>query len=239
MNNNRIFGYNRDKLIIETVERFKCLNSEQIEILIFRESCNIDSAKRQSQNRLSKLVEKKIIKRYRMDLDESYKYFVNDFQQKEHIVLLNWMIIHYLVKHPYEKIYYMEYQKDYKIKIPDLFLVTYNEFTKQYKSMFFEMDKTISNKFDAVEKYNKLRQNPPNDEFTRLTKFPEIYIATTDMNRLNEIMRLINNKNINKYNLKFNIDLIWNIKEELKYEMVKNFRNKFIHGIGECSISLR
>lgn len=240
MNNNRIYGYNRDKLIVETIEKCKCLDAEQIELLFFKNTCNPTSAKIQCQNRLRKLTEKKLVKRWRMDLDESYKYFINDFSQKEHIVLLNWMFIHYLIKHPFEKIYHMEYQRDYKIKIPDLFLVTYNPFNKErsYEAIFFEMDKTVSNKFDAVDKYNKLFESKPHDEYVHLTrpKFPRIIISTTEKNRLIEINKLIDDKNNKLTRIKAN--LIWDIKEVCKSEKIENFRDKFINDTNPIRICL-
>lgn len=243
MNNNRIFGYNRDKLIIEIIEKFKCLDAEQIQILFFNNTCNLTSAKIQTQHRLKILSEKKkSIKRWRMDLDEPYKYFIDDFAQKEHICLLNWILINYLINNKFEKIYHIEYQRNYKIKIPDLFLVTYNQFNKEkpYKAIFFEMDKTITNKFDTIEKYNNLFESKPVDEYVQLTTphFPKIIIATTEKNRLFEIIKLSQDKNINRNKLYFDVNLIWKIKERCKNEKIENFSSKFINIHNQLQISL-
>jgi hypothetical protein len=242
MNNNRIYGFNRDKLIVEIVEKCKCLDAEQIELLFFRNTCNPTSAKIQCQNRLRKLTDKKLLNRWRMDLDEPYKYYINEFAQKEHTVLLNWMLIKYIIDHPYDKIYHVEYQRDYKILVPDLFLITFNQFNKeqQYKAIMFEMDKTISNKFDKIEKYNKLFESKPNDEYVRLTapRFPKIIIATTEKSRLKEIDRLIQNEKLNKNNLRFETELIWDVKERCKDEKIEGFRNKFIYDYTPIRICL-
>lgn len=239
MNKNKIFGSNRDKTIVETIERLKCLDGDQIELLFFRNTCNLESAKRQSQNRLKIIVEKKkLLHRWRMNLDEPYKYFIADFAQKEHITLLNWMLINVIVNMKYDKIYHLQYQKDYGILIPDLFLVTKNYVTNEYKATFFEMDNSITNKFDKVQKYNRLFESKPNDEYVNLTapNFPKIIIATTDSNRLKEINRLIETEN--KNNLRFETHLIWDLKERCKGEKIESFRNKFIYDSNPIQISL-
>ena len=93
------------------------------------------------------------------------------------------------------------------------------------------MDKTVSNKFDVVEKYNLLYESKPFDEFVKLTapKFPDIIIATTEKNRLAEINKLTNNEKVNKNGLKFHTHLIWDIKESVKNAKIENFISKFIY----------
>lgn len=234
---NRIYGCCRDQLIYETIDKLKCLDSDQLKLLFFS-----DVSKRQCQYVLNRLSEKKkLIKRSRANLDENYKYFIKDFAQKEHIVLLNWMFLYYLSTHPYEKVYYMEYQRNYGIKVPDLFLVTFNPYQNLFAARWFEMDRTITNEFDAVKKYNKLFESRPRDEFVELTapRFGDIIIATTDKRRLKEIEKLINDKKVNTNNLKFKVNLIWDVMEECKNANFKDFRSKFIPDSHKHQLRLR
>jgi hypothetical protein len=220
---NRTFGSYRDKLIVETVEKFRCLDIEQLQVMFFNATCNKESAKRQCENRCKKLSEKKkLIKKWRMDLDQPYKYFAEDFAQKEHICLLNWLVIRYILKNPYEKIYSMDYQRNFKILIPDLYMVTYNPFNKgkEYQPIMFEMDNTITNKFDKVKKYNLLAER------TSVKNFPKIIIGTTSESRLLEINKIIRKENRN--NLTFQTYLISIVKEECRNAKIKDFGDKFV-----------
>lgn len=232
----KAYGYSRDKLIYEAILKHKILSQEQIELLFFQVDANgkklkKESAKRQSQLRLKILVNKNLIHRWRTEINETYNYYVTDISQKEHIVLINWMLIWYLYTHKYEKIYYIDYQTNLKYIIPDLFLITYNQCNKQqpYKGIFFEMDKTTSNPMDKIYKYNSYykKGNYNLQWWAKLIspKFPEIYIATTSKYRLKEIKNKIELDNINK--LKFKSYLIDQLKGEIKNakEDNSNFNN--------------
>lgn len=211
----RNFGVNRDKLIEEAVEKFNILTSEQIQLMFFN-NLKDTSAKRQCQHRLKLMSDRDILKRKQLLRDEPYYYYIGDKKERkqiEHLILINWLFLWWKYKNPDYKIYYMEYEKDYKIIRPDLFVVYYDIWNKCYDSVFFEMDKTISNLFDKVEKYNELYNLQYHDQWTELVKgqFPKVVIATTNKSRLFNIQGKIAKQNEGH---RFKAYYVYDLKEE-------------------------
>lgn len=212
VNKSKTFGIYRDRLITETVYKMRCLNTLQIELMFFS-NLKPMSAKRQCQNSCRRLVEREKLNKIRLIKDECNIYYAKSYDHIEHIVMANWMLLWYKLSN---KIIHFEYEKNnFQVVKPDIYAVTYNPWIKEnpYDSVCFEMDKTVTNEFDKVLKYNKLYENKVYDEWAiKCAKFPKIIITTTSKNRFNHIKDKIIKQN--KYGHRYNVLLLDDLKEE-------------------------
>ena len=206
-------GYCRDNLVIERVVSHKCLNAEQVQVLLFPLTA---SGKRKCQQRLKRLTEQLRLKRWRYSLEEPYAYFQKEIKQIEHTVLLNWAVI-WIERQlkSWEEIYSVDFNYDMKILITDCFIAVKNTITGQFRFLFIEMDvHHPGNEFDKVRKYNKLYENVPDQWWVKRTKrFPAVLLVTSDERKLKEINKLI--KSENKNGLEFKSYLVGDLRREV------------------------
>ena len=217
--NNRMKGFYRDKAIIRAVEQYKCLNTEQIQCLLFG---NMKSGLRKCQQRLKRLTDRGKLKRWRYDLEEPYAYYITRLEQMEHTILLNWSIIWIKTNlKSWEEIYSFEYEvKKYPMIRPDAFVAIENKITSKFKFIYIEMDRAESaNRFDKVRKYNDLYESNKfkGEWWVKLTKrFPPIILVTTEMKRLKKIEKHIERENRN------GLEFIACLVDDLRKEVLSN-----------------
>lgn len=219
MDNYRMKGYYRDKKIIDYIENYRCLNSEQIEFLLFK---GMKSGKRKCQQRLKKLYDQKKVKRWRYSLEESYAYYIelkSKVEQMEHLINLNWIIVWFENNlNSWEKIYHLKYEINFEILRCDCFIIIKNIFSNEYKMYFIEMDIAKSNnRFDKIKKYNELygKINFYNLWWRNLTdRFPGILIVSTNSKKIKKIKEDV--KSYNDNDLEFIVKDLDQIKLEVK-----------------------
>ena len=206
-------GYYRDNEIAWRVGSHKCLNAEQVQVLLFPLTA---SGKRKCQQRLKRLTDQLRLKRWRYSLEEPYAYFQKEIKQIEHTVLLNWVAI-WIERQlkSWEEIHSLNYNYDMKILIADCFVAIKNTITGSFRFLFIEMDiHHPGNEFDKVQKYNKLFENIPDQWWVKLTKrFPAVLLVTNNERKLKEINKLI--KSENKNGLEFRSCLVGDLRKEV------------------------
>lgn len=206
--NNRQKGYYRDKAILNAIFERYALDTEQVRCLYFPTKYG----RRKAQERLLKLYKKGKLKREKVN--DIYAYYIEKPGMIKHTLAVNWVRIWFEKKaKSWEKVYFY-YEKDYKILRCDGFVAVKNTVTGGYKFYFVELDRG-TNKFDKVEKYNKLFDDCgyDGDWWVKLTdKFPQVVIVTTS--RVEKIKELIKERNTN--NLRFEVYLLDDIKEGIK-----------------------
>jgi len=209
----RKHGYYRDNEIAWRVGSHRCLNAEQVQVLLFPLTA---SGKRKCQQRLKRLTDQLRLRRFRYSLEEPYAYFRKEIKQIEHTVLLNWAVI-WIERQlkSWEEIYSVEFNYDMKILITDCFIAVKNTITGSFRFMFIEMDiHHPENEFDKVRKYNKLYDNLPDQWWIKHTKrFPAVLLVTNDERKFKEINKLI--KLENKNGLEFKSYLVGDLRREV------------------------
>jgi hypothetical protein len=208
-------GYYRDKRIIETIQAHRCLNTEQVQALIFR---GMPAGLRKCQQRLKKITDRGQLKRWRYSLEEPYAYYsdlAQKVEQMEHLILLNWVYVWMQLRLKSWETLQFEYERDYAILRRDAFATIKNNATGDCKFYFIELDRT-TNTFDKVKKYNDLYEsdNYMNDWWVSHTKrFPRIIIATTNAKRLKRFNETVEKGNRN--GLEFSTCLVDYLRNEV------------------------
>ena len=209
----RKHGYYRDNSVIERVVSHRCLNAEQVQVLLFSLTT---SGKRKCQQRLKRLTDQLRLRRFRYSFEEPYAYFRTEIKQIEHTVLLNWVVI-WIERglKSWEEIYSVNYNYGMGILIADCFIAIKNTITGIFRFIFIEMDiHHPENQFDKVRKYNRLYENIPDQWWIKLTKrFPAVLLVTNNERKLKKINELI--KSENKNGLEFRSYLVGNLRKEV------------------------
>ena len=210
---NRSKGYCRDERILERVHTHRCLNAEQVQVLLFPLTA---SGKRKCQQRLKRLTDQKRLQRWRYDLEQPYVYYRERLEQMQHTVLLNWPVI-WIERQlkSWEEIHSVNYNYGMGILITDCFIIIKNTITGQFRFLFLEMDiHHPANEFDKVRKYNKLFEKLPDQWWIKQTRrFPKTLLITDNERKLKKINELI--KVENKNGLEFESYLVGNIRREV------------------------
>jgi len=210
----RARGYYRDNEIVWRVSSHRCLNTEQIQILLFPMTA---SGKRKCQQRLKILVgpKQKRLQRWRYDLEQPYAYYRERLEQMQHTVLLNWAVI-WIERNlkSWEEIHSVSYNQGMGVLISDCFIAIKNTITGQFRFLFIEMDiHHPANEFDKVRKYNKLFEKLPEQWWVKQTKrFPRTLLVTDNERKLKKINELIESENRN--GLEFKSYLVSNIRKQ-------------------------
>lgn len=208
-------GYQRDKEVLRGIEDWKAMNSQQAGLMFFPIKCY----QRKAQQRLLKLFKSGLVKR--CIGDDGYLYYLDKKPgQEKHLEALNWVRVWLNKKRKtWERVHYFQYEQKYGILQCDAFVAIKNtwEGQERYYFDFIELDRTHSNAFDKVVKYNKLfeEQNKYCSErwwFKLAKEFPTILIVTTTKQRKEKILQHIKEENVN--NLKFDVRLLDDIKKE-------------------------
>jgi len=177
-NKNLLKGYQRDKRIIEEIEKRKILTTSQVHKLFFN---NQSSGLRIAQRRLQKLSEQGKILKNRISFDGNSIYSTDKINPSEHLLMSNWVYVYLKKTLPsWEEITKYDYEQDYGILRCDSFCTIRNTKTDKHRFYFIEVDLS-NNEFDKVLKYNELYKSNgyTNWWWVKLAdKFPRILITT-------------------------------------------------------------
>lgn len=211
--NQRLKGSRRDKEILQAIEDYGVLNTEQVKALFFSD---IQSGLRKAQERLYKLHKRDRLNRCRFE-DGPYCYYRERKPKTlEHLLGLNWVRIWVLKNcRTWDKIHSFNYEQDYGVLRTDGFVAINNLFTKKYRFVFLEMDRGF-NKFDKVAKYCKLYTTGKYESWwwaALAERFPEILIVTATPGREKRILDMV--KKQNTAGLEFKVQLLENIRKEV------------------------
>lgn len=212
--NDRTFGFYRDRAILELVESCRCLNAEQVECLVFR---GMKAAKRKCQQRLKKLTAQGKLQRWRYALEEPYAYYCDlsaKVEQMEHVIMLNWVYC-WLVRRlkSWETLHSFEYEKDYGFVRADAFAAI--KTVTGYKLYYVELDRA-SKPVDKVRKYNDLYESEKyvSEWWAGLTKrFPGVIIACANERRVRRFEESVRLDNC--HGLEFRVCLINDLRKEV------------------------
>ena len=171
-------GSQRDNLIVQAVDAYKVLDTEQIRIMFFH---GIKRDRRTAQERLAILSRRGRLKRGREAVDQPYHYYIQRQGQVAHRVGVNWVRL-WLTGglKSWESIHSFGYEIDYGTLRCDGFAAVQNKVTGKMLFYFVEYDHATSNQFDKVTKYNRLFEQQPETWWTNLTdRFPAIIVVTS------------------------------------------------------------
>ena len=160
----RAAGKSRDAAILRAVEQCKYLSRDQVQALVFDHSY-----RQKCCDRLLRLYKSKRLKRKRVDVAESFVYFLpgEKWNQKaEHYLSLNWVYVA-TVKQIKSWFKLQAFVREYYCKIDDnnhlvadALAVLANKTTRELKPVFIELDRGQSNNdFDKVKKYTALYES--------------------------------------------------------------------------------
>lgn len=204
-------GSLRDSAIVEAVERHRCLDAEQIELLFFQ---GLRYGKQMAQRRLKRLVELKRLKRGRHSFDQPYHYFIQRPGQVEHVLAVNWAYVWITQRlKKWEQWHCFQPEVDFKMLRTDALAAVKNTVKGDMRIYFVEADLS-NNFFDKVEKYNRLyaSEKYAGSWWVPLVRrFPAILIFTTTEARRSAIR-----KEIEKHNaagLEFRVYLLPHTRE--------------------------
>lgn len=211
--NHRQLGCYRDRAIVAAVEQYRCLDAEQVQVMLFP----MRSGQRKCQMRLKRLTDRGRLKRWRYSLDRPYAYYIERCEQVEHVVLRNWALL-WLERglHGWE-----EMRCTYEVKYPalrtDAFVAIKNKVTGAHRFTFLELDRAESgNEFDKVKRYNDLYESGDyaGQWWVPLTKrFPAVMICTTSGARVRRIQKAIERENRN--GLEFTVHIVDELRREV------------------------
>lgn len=194
-------GYERDSLIIDTIEQYRVLTAEQIKELIFSEQ---SQGLRICQRRLKKLFDTGEILKKRDEINLHYYYFLDEnLKQLNHIATTNQMFFDFKARlDNWEKVFSFNREIDYKFIRADGIVSKKNTVTNQYSFYYLECDLSRGNKFDKIQLYNRLFEEVEQKKFwwSQYTdQFPEILIRTV---RPRVVERAIEKENRHGLNFK-------------------------------------
>jgi len=187
-------GYYRDRRIVEWVERLKAMDTEQVHLVLFR-NCQ---SKRKAQERLSKLVKAKELNR--MKLHQYIYYSGRKPAQVDHLIATNWVYL-WLWRQYGGNLWHWSYEVSYDFLRCDAFAGIRK--LDENRFIFVELDRS-ENKFDKVQKYNRLFSELKKDSqwwVKETKKFPIILTVTESESRIKLIKSLIEKQNV--HNLEF------------------------------------
>jgi len=206
-------GSHRDRELFRLLETQGALNTDQIRLLLFKNTCL-----RIVQRRLKKLADRKVIKRARISLDEpNYYYMGIKPGQLDHVLGVSWIYVWIrLTLSNLERLHCFDREvKDYKLVRPDAFVGVKNLWKDSISFFFVELDIDESgNDFGVkVKRYNDLyiSENYLNQWWVPLSKrFPSIIVVTTG--RMKKLQEKIQKENA--HNLEFRVYSLDQVKEE-------------------------
>lgn len=209
--NLRAKGCSRDKAVLEAIDARKCLDTEQLKVLLFP----FKYGRRKAQERLLKLYKKGKVQRERVG--EMYAYYRGTRPGMiKHTLGVNWACLWFeKCLKSWEKLHIWQYEQDYGILRCDGFAAVKNTVTGKMTFWFIEMDRGTT-QFDKVRKYCRLYETEGYRgrwwlEFT--DRFPSVLIVTTSPGRLEGIKTII--KDENTAGLRFDVRLLDDIKKEV------------------------
>jgi hypothetical protein len=203
----------RDAELLLGIERYRALDTAQVQHLFFR----FPTGQRKAQQRLLALTEAHKLTRTHAKKTGGYIYTLEEKAGLlEHLVALNWVRLWVEQSlHSWETLHAWNYEQDYRVLRSDAFCAVKNLLTGAYRFSFVELDRG-TNKMDKIERYCKLY----NEEgyaswwWSKLTNhFPPVLIVTTQPGRVSGIKRAI--AETNSAGLEFEVRLLDDVREEV------------------------
>ena len=237
--NTRQKGYYRDKCIVEAIDQFECLNTEQIYYLFFT---SIKYGIVKCRERLRILKEKEKINSIRVDINECNYYFTNKKSKfMIHDINRNWGYIYNLYLYKYKEYYkFVDINNEYVFKCDqraDGIIGFKNYVTNEFRYVIIESDRVNSrNKFNKIKEYVDIyREGRYKNEFwyKKVNRFPNVLIVCDSEKKKVKVLEIEKRDNIKfmvydesigkevKLSLKFIIVTIDDIKKKL-FESIRN-----------------
>ena len=202
----------RDKELFRLLETQGALNTDQIKLLLFPDSCL-----RIVQRRLKKLTETGRIKRSRLAIDEPYYYYSTKKPgQLEHVLGVSWIytwvnssLSTAMVLHSFER------EVVHKALRPDALICVKGVWSNSLSFFYAEFDISESG-HDFGEKVKRYNEFYSTGEYLKMwwvplaKRFPVIRVVTTG--RIDTIQKKIAKENVN--NLEFQVFSLEQVKEE-------------------------
>ena len=231
--NTRQKGYYRDKCIVEVIEMFECLNTEQIYYLFFT---SIKYGIVKCRERLRILKEKEKINSIRVDINECNYYFTNKKSKfMIHNINRNWGYIYLLYMYKFKEYYkFVDIKNEYVFKCgqrADGIIGFKNYVTNEYRYVIIESDRVDSrNKFNKIREYVDIyKEGRYKSEFwyKKVNRFPNVLIVcdsekkklkVLDIEKRDNIKFVVYDESIGKevkLSLKFIVVTIDDIKKKL------------------------
>lgn len=213
--NPKLKGLKRDNLLLQTIEDWRVLNTQQVQAMFFNK---MKYGKRKSQDVLLRLHRRGKLNRSRGD--DCYYYYLTGKPPGmiKHLLATNWVRLWFQQQCPsWERLHSWVYEQDYKILRADGFAAVKNVMTGKYRFTFVEMDRA-TNSFNKVQIYNKLFDHQDKHLlhwwwFALTEVFPTILIVTTSPTSKNAIQGQI--EALNKNKLVITVELLDNIQKEV------------------------
>jgi len=234
--NTRQKGYYRDKCIIEAIEEFEVLTTEQIYYLIFT---NIKFGIVKCRERLRILKEKSKINSIRVDINECNYYFINNKYKNNrfivHDINRNWGYIYNLYLYKQKEYYkFVDIKNEYVFKCgqrADGIIGFRNYVTNEHRYVIIESDRVDSrNKFNKIREYVDIyREGRYKNEFwyKKVNRFPHVLIVCDSEKKKSKVLEIEKRDNIKfvgidesigkevKLSLKFIVITVDEIKKEV------------------------
>ena len=211
--NHKRRGLHRDRKILQAIEEYSCLDTEQVQALFFQD---MRYGQRKAQERLLKLHRTGKLNRGRYANHLTIIIMVKKPGMVKHLLATNWTRIWLQTTLPsWEKIHSWSYEQDYKILRADGFIAIKNAMSGKFRFLFLEMDRG-TNAFDKAQKYSKLYESDKysNRWWVPLTeRFPSILVVTVSEGRKRLIRDEIQAQN--HAGLEFNVKLLDDIRKEV------------------------
>jgi hypothetical protein len=196
-------GYYRDKRILEWVEKLKAMDTEQVHSALFR-NCR---GRRKAQERLSKLVKERQLSRIK--LHQYIYYSGRKPAQVDHLIATNWVYL-WLYRQYGRNLWHWSYEVAYDFLRCDAFAGIKK--LDENRFIFVELDRS-ENKFDKVQKYNRLYAERTKHSLwwaKETRRFPIIMVVTESESRLRMIKGMVEKHNVN--GLEFDVRLLEEVK---------------------------
>lgn len=152
MNNHRL-GYCRDNKVLETVEEWQVLDTNQVWMLHFPPT---RYGLRKCQDRLQTLTKSGRLLRRQIAKDRPYVYMVEAREQVEHMLDINYCRL-WVTRQlkSWEALWCWKYQQDFGLVVPDAVFGVRNVATNKIRFWCLEVERS-NNRLTKGERYNKL-----------------------------------------------------------------------------------
>jgi len=202
----------RDKELFRLLETQGALNTDQIKLLLFPDTCL-----RIVQRRLKKLTDAGKIRRERVSIDEPYHYYVGKKPgQLEHVLGVSWIYVWVRLSLPHGvTIHNFDREVTYKTLRPDAFIGVKSPWSNSFSFFYTEMDIAESG-HDFGEKVKRYCEYFSSGAYQSqwwvplAKRFPVIRVVTTgNVKKLEKRIAKANTSN-----LEFQVFSLNQVKEE-------------------------
>ena len=222
----RTAGKSRDAAILRAVEQCKFISRDQVQALVFGHSY-----RQKCCDRLLRLYKSKRLKRKRVDVAESFVYFLpgEKWNQKaEHYLAVNWVYISLLkqIKSWFKlQAFTREYTATWGERrlVADALVVLANKTTKELKPLFVELDRgTSNNEFDKVALYSGLYDSKawvaswwsrPNADGRH--RFPKVLVVTDRKEKVQEAIDRDNAARDKAARVRFSVATLEDVRKDV------------------------